>query len=113
MEQTTQEKLRELMSEYAGVCNREKAVAEQKSRIKAEIENLAPDTPEEIEQWNAVNGKTDDGSFKMVGTKTWTYSPAHSKLKEDLKILEVEEQESGVATFIEKFGLRFTAKKGE
>ena len=108
---TKMSKLEELQAEYAAICNREKAVAEQKARVKAEIENLAPDTPEEIEKWNAENGKTDDGSFKMVGTKSWKYSPAHTKLKEDIKILEVEEQESGTASFTEKFGLRFVAKK--
>lgn len=105
--------IKELQAEYAAVCQAEKAAVEAKQEIKAEIEALAPTTPEEVKKWNEEVGKTDYGSFKMVSQKRWHYSPSVVKLTEDLKILKVEEEESGVATFDETFGLRFAAKKAE
>lgn len=95
--------LEELQSSYAAVCRQEKEVAELKNAIKAEIESRLPQEPVTIE--------TADGSFNMVSQKKWEYSPAVKMLEEDVKILKVEEQEQGVATMSETFGLRFRANK--
>lgn len=105
------ERLEELQANYANVCAREKDILTTKAAIKAEIESLAPTTPEEVISWNEVEGKSPYGNFRMVSQKRWSYSPAVDRLAEDLKILKIEEEEAGTATYSESFNLRFVAKK--
>lgn len=100
-----------LLREYAELSNKEKAIVADKKKLKENIEALAPSDPTEVDEWNKENGKTEYGSFKLVSQKTWHYSPSVTKLEEDVKILKIEEQESGMANYEEKFGLRFVAPK--
>lgn len=93
--------LEELQSSYAAVCRQEKEIIDQKNALKQQIESLLPQEP--------VTIKTADGSFSMVSQKKWEYSRAIKMLEEDVKILKVQEQEQGVATMSETFGLRFRA----
>jgi hypothetical protein len=90
-----------------------KEYAELQSRIKADkarMEVIKTEIEEEFGQQEHVE-KTEFGTFKMVGRKNWTYSEAAQIMKEDLKILEVEEQEQGIATHTTSYSLRFNAKK--
>lgn len=96
-------KLEQLQVEYAEVCNTEKEIAAKKADLKAQIEDILPQKPVDI--------KTDYGTFKMVSQPKWDYSPAVKRLEEDVKILKVEEQEQGLATKTETFGLRFNAPR--
>lgn len=95
--------LTDLQREYAEIVVREKAVNADKSRVKAAIEKELGQSPVSIE--------TQYGKFTMVGRKKYEYSPAVERLTEDLSILKVEEEESGVATAEEVFSLRFNANK--
>lgn len=51
----------------------------------------------DLEERGVKNEKKDFGSFSLVSKKSWKYTPAVEKLNEDLKILQLEEQEKGIA----------------
>jgi len=91
------------LKEYAELQSRMKADKARMDVIKAEIE-------EEFGQEEHAE-KTEFGTFKMVGRKSWTYSEPAQIAAEDLKILQVEEQEQGIATHTTSYSLRFNAKK--
>ena len=92
---------KELLKEYALICAKEKQIVGKKAELKAMIEDQLPQ--------ESGSFKSPFGKFTMVGTKKWNYTPSVTRLEEDLKILKIEEQESGVAKAEEKFGLRFKA----
>lgn len=98
-----QQKLDTLQREYSEIKLASKELAEREAKVKKEIEDMLPQEPTDI--------KTPYGTFKMVVNRKWQYSPAVERLTEDLKILKVEEEEQGLATATETYGLRFNAPK--
>ena len=97
------EELTGLFVQYAEVSQKEKEIETQKKALKSQIEDLLPSEP--------YTEKTQYGTFKMVGYPKITYTDAVNNLTEDLKMLKIEEEESGIATKELSFGLRFNAKK--
>lgn len=97
--------LEQQFADYASICNQEKEVAAAKARVKKQIE-------EELGQAE-FKTETPAGKFSMTPTARYKYSDTAVKMAEDLKILQEDEQEQGIAIKTEKWGLRFNAAKTE
>jgi hypothetical protein len=61
----------------------------------------------DLEERGVKCEKKEFGSFSLVSKKSWKYTPAVEKLNEDLKMLQFEEQEKGIAKASESHYLMF------
>lgn len=80
------------------------------TRIKEmskEADELKKDLIEGIKETGQKTIKKDYGKFTLAVKKNWKYSPAVDAKKEEIKILQVEEQERGVAELKETEYLTF------
>jgi len=86
----------------------EYAQLKQDVKIKeARIKELSVLILEDISGKGLKNDKTSYGTFSAVTKKSWKYSKLVEELNEDLKIKQIEEQESGVAKVKESVYLMF------
>lgn len=92
---------KELLKEYADICNQEKVITARKEELKTKLEEAYGQT--------AVTEKTDFGTFKMVERTTYTYSEAVTTAQEDLEMAMEDEKEQGIAVPTVAYGLRFNA----
>lgn len=90
---------KDLLKEYALICAKEKQVLGKKAELKLKIESQLPQEPTDI--------KTELGKYTMVSNKKWEFSPEVQEMEDNLKIMKIDEQESGTAKMSESFGLRF------
>lgn len=94
---------KELLKEYADICNEEKIIAARKEELKTKLEEAFGQNP--------VTEKTAFGTFKMVERTTYTYSADVVEAQEDLKMRMEDEKEQGLAVPTVVYGLRFNAAK--
>lgn len=91
-----------LLKKYAGV-------KEQIAALEAELEKMKPEVIEEVVATGEPTLDTEFGSFTVSNLKTWTYTPKVTKAADALKALKAKEELTGVATFVEKQSLRYSA----
>jgi hypothetical protein len=86
----------DLKSDPDDRLNRYRELVEMKKAIEAEIEQLKPDIVSIVEA-RGGKYKTDSFSVSLTSKKIWKYSPAVDELKDELKILQREEEAKGIA----------------
>ena len=80
------------------------------TRIKEmtkEADELKKDLIEGIKETGQKTVKKDYGKFTLATKKNWKYSPAVDTKKEEIKMLQIEEQEHGIAELKETEYLTF------
>lgn len=93
-----------IFSEYAQICKEISALEEKKRAYgKSILMNL--------EEEKAKTKETVYGKFTRAERKSYKYSKAVKNLEEEVKILKINEQESGVAKEEVSTYLTFTAPK--
>ena len=80
------------------------------TRIKEmskEADELKKDLIAAVKESGEKTVKKDYGKFTLAVKKNWKYSPAVDMKKEEIKMLQIEEQEKGVAELKETEYLTF------
>ncbi len=79
-----------LTSKYAGIVEKEKAIAEEKKQAGEEIKNA-------LRTMNLTSATTPLGIFSIVVSSVWKFSKKVVKLEEQLSSLKEKEKSSGIA----------------
>lgn len=95
-----------LFIRYAELEEQLEIIEEQKRELREEI--LADLTARGIEKH-----QTDVGTFTVCRKTSWTYTDAVKKLKDKVKLAEIEEQEKNKAKATVTEYIKFTEKKDE
>lgn len=66
---------------------------------------------EDMQKSKLEKAETDFGTFTRAKKSSWSYTEKVKELKEKVKVQEIKEQNSGVATKVENEYLRYTPVK--
>lgn len=96
----------EIIKEYAELKIEEK-------RVKARLEELAPDVKAEIVAAEVDKLPTSLGTFTIKKVKKWSYSETTKQLEADLKARKAMEEAEGIAEFMVQDQMEFREAKPE